>query len=87
MQTPVGAIYSTSITPDAGTGIGSYDYPAFRNAVKFGIRHDGATLYPAMPYPSYAIIPDADLYALYAYLMRAVEPQQQKMRPRPFPGR
>lgn len=85
MQTPVGAIYSTNITPDAGTGIGAYDYPAFRNAVKFGIRHDGATLYPAMPYPSYAIMPDADLYALYAYFMRAVEPQQQSNAPSTIP--
>lgn len=85
MQTPVGAIYSTNITPDAQTGIGAYDFTAFRNAVKFGIRHDGATLYPAMPYPSYTIMPDADLYALYAYFMQAVEPQRQQNAPSTIP--
>ncbi|WP_345798384.1 cytochrome c [Castellaniella sp. MT123] len=77
MQTPAGAIYSTNITPDPDTGIGAYDYEAFRNAVKHGIRRDGAALYPAMPYPSYAIMPEADLRALYAYFMKAVAPQRQ----------
>lgn len=74
MQTPVGTIYSSNITPDKRTGIGAYSYADFKNAVQYGIRKDGATLYPAMPYPSYAIMPDADIQALYAYFMSQVEP-------------
>lgn len=78
MQTPIGTIYSTNITPDKETGIGSYTYADFKNAVQHGIRQDGTPLYPAMPYVSYAIMPDEDMRALYAYFMKGVEPVQQK---------
>ncbi|MDF3838699.1 cytochrome c [Cupriavidus basilensis] len=74
MQTPVGTIYSSNITPDKQAGIGNYSYADFKNAVQHGIRKDGTPLYPAMPYPSYAIMPDADIQALYAYFMSDVEP-------------
>ncbi|MBQ2645908.1 MAG: cytochrome c [Achromobacter sp.] len=74
MQTPVGTIYSSNITPDKASGIGAYSYADFKNAVQYGIRKDGAALYPAMPYPSYAIMPDRDIQALYAYFMSQVEP-------------
>lgn len=72
MQTPFGAIYSTNITPDAETGIGNYSLTEFVNAVKHGVRKDDAPLYPAMPYTSYAIMPDEDLEAIYAYFMTSV---------------
>ena len=49
MQTPVGTIYSSNITPDRKTGIGAYSYADFKNAVQHGIRKDGTPLYPAMP--------------------------------------
>ncbi len=39
-----------------------------------GIDDEGVTLYPAMPYPSYAVMSDPDVAALYAYFMHAVEP-------------
>lgn len=77
MQTPVGTIYSSNITPDKQSGIGNYGYADFKNAVQLGIRKDGTPLYPAMPYPSYAIMPDADVQALYAYFMSQVEPVSQ----------
>ena len=77
MQTPVGAIYSTNITPDKETGIGTYSLAQFSNAVKHGVRGDGAPLYPAMPYPSYTIMPDADIAAMYAYFMHEVKPVKQ----------
>lgn len=77
MQTPVGTIYSSNITPDKQAGIGNYSYADFKNAVQYGIRKDGTPLYPAMPYPSYAIMPDADVQALYAYFMSQVEPVSQ----------
>ena len=77
MQTPVGTIYSSNITPDKTAGIGAYSYADFKNAVQYGIRKDGTPLYPAMPYPSYAIMPDADVQALYAYFMADVKPDSK----------
>jgi len=77
MLTPLGAIYSTNITPDRETGIGGYSFGDFLNATKHGVRKDNSALYPAMPYPSYSIMPDEDIAAMYAYFMSAVEPVRQ----------
>ena len=65
---PFGALYSTNITPDKETGIGNYSDQDFLNAVHRGVRRDGARLYPAMPYPSYTYMTDADALAIKAYL-------------------
>src|SRR6185437_12179739 len=70
MGTPMGVIYSTNITPDPQTGIGSYSLRDFDRAVRSGIAKDGHRLYPAMPYPSYAKITDEDLRALYDFFMK-----------------
>jgi nicotinate dehydrogenase subunit B len=69
LETPFGIIYSTNITPDVETGIGAWSYPAFERAMRDGIHRDGRQLYPAFPYTQYAKASDADLQALYAYLM------------------
>ncbi len=69
LETPFGTIYSTNITPDVETGIGAWSYPAFERAMREGIRRDGKQLYPAFPYTHFAKTSDADLQALYAYLM------------------
>jgi nicotinate dehydrogenase subunit B len=69
IETPFGIIYSTNITPDPETGIGAWSYPAFERAMREGIHRDGKHLYPAFPYNHFAKTSDADLQALYAYLM------------------
>jgi nicotinate dehydrogenase subunit B len=69
IETPFGIVYSTNITPDPETGIGAWSYPAFERAMRQGIHRDGRHLYPAFPYPHFAKTTDADLQALYAYLM------------------
>jgi nicotinate dehydrogenase subunit B len=69
IETPFGIIYSTNITPDVETGIGAWSYPAFERAMREGIHRDGRQLYPAFPYPHFAKTTDADLQALYAFLM------------------
>ncbi|MDU6411263.1 MAG: cytochrome c [Yersiniaceae bacterium] len=74
MKTPIGTIYSTNITPDKETGIGDYAFEDFDNAVRHGIAKNGQTLYPAMPYPSYAVVTESDMRALYAYFMHGVAP-------------
>lgn len=65
---PFGTLYSTNITPDKQTGIGNYSDADFLNAVRRGVRRDGARLYPAMPYVSYAYMTDDDALAIKAYL-------------------
>ena len=77
---PFGTLYSTNITPDKDTGIGSYSDQDFLNAVHRGVRRDGARLYPAMPFVSYTYMTDADALAIKAYLfslppVRAAAPE------------
>ena len=69
-----GIIYSTNITPDKTRGIGNLTEREFTDMVRKGVKPDGSYLYPAMPYPSYARTSDADMKALYAYLMGGVKP-------------
>ncbi|MCR6631957.1 MAG: cytochrome c [Magnetospirillum sp.] len=85
MQTPIGTIYSTNITPASRTGIGGYSYDDFARALRDGIAKDGHNLYPAMPYPSYAKLTEADMKALYAYFMNGVEGVEQPNRPSDIP--
>lgn len=69
LETPFGTIYSTNITPDVETGIGAWSYPAFERAMREGIHRNGKHLYPAFPYTHFAKTTDADMQALYAWLM------------------
>lgn len=74
VDSPLGAIYTNNITPDKATGIGKFTLNDFDRAVRHGIGFRGATMYPAMPYPSYARMSDEDVAALYDYFMHAVSP-------------
>ncbi|MEG3134289.1 cytochrome c [Rouxiella sp. T17] len=85
MVTPIGAIYSTNITPDKANGIGDYTLEDFENAVRKGVAKNGQTLYPAMPFPSYSVVSDADMQALYAYFMHGVKPVAQPNRDSDIP--
>lgn len=76
METPIGTVYTTNITP-APTGIGNYTFEDFDKAVRHGIGKSGSSLYPAMPYPSYASVSDTDMHAMYAYFMHGVQPVDQ----------
>ncbi|MCL8382158.1 molybdopterin cofactor-binding domain-containing protein [Xanthobacter aminoxidans] len=69
LHTPFGTVYSTNLTPDAETGIGTWSYAAFERAMREGIGRDGRHLYPAFPYTAFSRISDADMQALYAFLM------------------
>ncbi len=74
INTPIGMIYSTNITPDLETGIGKYSMDEFVRAMREGVANDGQHLYPAMPYTSFTRLSKEDLTALYAYFMHGVEP-------------
>lgn len=69
MVTPFGTIYSTNLTPDTRTGIGRWSLAAFQRAMREGVGRDGQHLFPVFPYTHFAQVNDADLAALYAYLM------------------
>jgi len=85
LSTPLGKVYSTNITPDPTTGIGTWTYDDFANLMRRGKTKEGHTVYPAMPYPSYAHIDDADMHALYAYFMHGVAPVSQANRVNDIP--
>ncbi|QHP90032.1 cytochrome c [Burkholderia glumae] len=87
VNSPFGPIYAPNLTPDPVHGIGRYTYEQFDAALRRGVRADGARLYPAMPYASYAKLDDADTRALYAYLMHGVTPSSNAVRATrlPFP--
>lgn len=77
LETPFGTIYSTNITPDAATGIGSWSLEAFTRAMRRGIARDGHQLYPAFPYTHFTRMSDGDIAAAYAYLM-SLDPVEAK---------
>jgi mono/diheme cytochrome c family protein len=86
MVTPIGAIYSTNITPDDTYGIGRFSLADFDRALRFGVA-EGHTLYPAMPYTSYYNTTPEDVAALYAYFKYGVAAAAVPNRPAdiPFP--
>jgi mono/diheme cytochrome c family protein len=71
MAIPIGAIYTTNITPDPVYGIGRFSPADFDRALRFGVA-GGHSLYPAMPFPSYANTKPEDVAALYAYFKYGV---------------
>jgi mono/diheme cytochrome c family protein len=86
VETPFGTIYGSNITPDPNTGIGSWSQAAFRRAMHDGVDRKGQHLYPAFPYDHFTHAADADLDAIYSYLMTRDPVQQQNREPGlPFP--
>jgi nicotinate dehydrogenase subunit B len=83
-DTPFGTVYSTNLTPDARDGIGGWSFPAFDRAMREGVSRDGRHLYPVFPYTAFSKITDADMTALYAFLMtrpaQATPPQLKSRR-------
>jgi mono/diheme cytochrome c family protein len=69
LHTRVGNFYSTNLTPDRETGIGTWSESAFSRALREGVSRDGRHLFPVFPYTHYAQLEDADIRALYAYFM------------------
>jgi mono/diheme cytochrome c family protein len=68
-KTKIGTFYSTNITPDPATGIGYWSEAAFARALREGVARDGRLLFPVFPYDHFTKLTDADIKALYAYVM------------------
>ena len=86
IETPIGNIYSTNITPSTQYGIGNYTEADFKNALRKG-RAPKHKIYPAMPYPSYHGMSDADVSALFAYFQTVpiIDKPPEKTTHLPFP--
>ena len=69
IRTPFGTVHGSNLSPDPATGIGRWSEAAFRRALREGVARDGSHLYPAFPYDHYTRLADADIGALYAFLM------------------
>ncbi|MGY3607595.1 MULTISPECIES: c-type cytochrome [unclassified Bradyrhizobium] len=80
MKTPFGTLYTSNITPDPQTGIGTWTSDQFYRMMHDGRFPDGGLVYPAMPFGSYTKVTREDSDAIYAYL-RSVPPVKQVNKP------
>ena len=76
--TPFGTVYSSNLTPDNATGIGSWSPAHFWRAMHNGRSKDGRLLYPAFPYTNYTQVTRDDSDALLAYLKSLVPVAQAR---------
>lgn len=70
---PLGTVFSTNITQDKETGLGSWSDQQIHDAMNAGIRRDGSRLLPVMPYEAYSGMAQQDLKSLVAY-MKTLKP-------------
>jgi len=70
---PFGTVYSTNITQDKETGLGSWTDQQIHDALVKGIRSDGSRILLVMPYEAYSGMAQEDFTALIAYL-RTLKP-------------
>jgi mono/diheme cytochrome c family protein len=80
MKSDFGTIYSTNISPDRTSGIGAWSEEAFHRAMREGVARDGSHLFPAFPYDHFTRLSDADIHALYAFIMTRA-PEQMPNHP------
>jgi len=80
LATPFGTVYTSNLTPDDATGIGTWSSADFWRALHNGRAKNGRLLYPAFPYTNYTKITREDSDALYAWL-RTLAPVRQPNRP------
>jgi mono/diheme cytochrome c family protein len=78
---PFGTVYSTNITPDPQTGIGTWTDDQIITAIRLGRRPNGERLIPVHPYPTFNGMAAEDLRALVAYL-RTLPPVNRPNKPK-----
>lgn len=76
MKEKFGTWRSPNITPDKGTGIGTWTDEQIIAAIREGVRPDGAQLSPMMPYMNYNVLTDDDAKALVTFL-RTLKPVER----------
>ena len=70
-ENPIGSVYSSNISPDSTTGIGSWTLGEFARAMRHGVSRDGRHLFPVFPYTHFVALSDRDISALFVFLKRA----------------
>jgi mono/diheme cytochrome c family protein len=78
---PFGTVYSSNITPDPKTGIGSWTDAEIMTAIRLGRRPNGERLLPVHPYPVFNGMAEGDLKAVTAYL-RSLPPVNRANQPK-----
>jgi mono/diheme cytochrome c family protein len=68
IDTPFGMVYSSNLTPDEKTGLGTWSSAHFWRAMHNGRSKSGRLLYPAFPYTSYTQVSREDSDAIFAFL-------------------
>ena len=68
MDTPFGTVFTSNLTPDDKTGLGTWSPAHFWRAMHNGRSKSGRLLYPAFPYANYTQVTREDSDALFAYL-------------------
>jgi mono/diheme cytochrome c family protein len=63
-----GSLVAPNLTPDTETGAASWTDDQIARAIREGIKHDGTTLFPVMPYGEYRSVSDEDIAAVVVYL-------------------
>jgi mono/diheme cytochrome c family protein len=76
-----GTVYSTNITPDPKTGIGTWTDEQIVAAIRLGRRANGERLLPVHPFPIFNGMAEEDLKALVAFL-RTTRPVARANQPK-----
>ena len=76
IETPFGTVFTSNLTPDAKTGLGTWSPAHFWRAMHNGRSKDGHLLYSAFPYTNYTQVTQEDSDALFAFL-KSLPPVQQ----------
>lgn len=82
---PWGTTYARNLTPDMETGLGKWSEDDITKALRTGMRPDGSTLLPPMPWQMYTNLSDDDVYSIAAYL-KSLPAVSHKMPDRLPPG-
>jgi mono/diheme cytochrome c family protein len=81
IDAPFGTVYSTNITPDRETGIGTWTDEQIITATRLGRRPNGERILPVHPFMSFNGMAECDLKALVAYL-RTLPPVKKQSQPK-----
>jgi mono/diheme cytochrome c family protein len=82
IDAPFGTVYSTNITPDRETGIGTWTDEQIITAIRLGRRPNGERILPVHPFMAFNGMAEADLKTLVAFLrtLPAAKRQNQPKR-------
>jgi mono/diheme cytochrome c family protein len=78
---PYGTVYSSNITPDPKTGIGSWTDDQIITAIRLGRRPNGERLLPVHPFTVFNGMAEGDLKAVTVYL-RSLPPVNRANQPK-----